>query len=90
MMRAVVVCFIFALAPILPGRPAVAEQPYPSRPVKMIVPFAPGGPTDVTARTLTEALSRRLGQPVVVENFGGAGGNVGALRASQSAPTATP
>jgi tripartite-type tricarboxylate transporter receptor subunit TctC len=86
MMRAVAVCFIFALALILPDRSAVAEQPYPSRPIKIIVPFAPGGPTDVTARTLTEALSRRLGQPVVVENFGGAGGNVGALRASQSAP----
>lgn len=85
-MRALGICFVFALALILPGRPAVAEQTYPSRPVKMIVPFAPGGPTDVTARTLSDALSRRLGQPVVVENFGGAGGNVGALRAAQSAP----
>ncbi len=84
-MRAVGAYFIFALAMILPGQPAVAEQPYPSRPIKMIVPFAPGGPTDVTARTLAEAMSRRLGQPVVVENFGGAGGNVGALRAAQFA-----
>src|SRR5579864_261853 len=83
--RPVIICFAAALALILPTRAAVAEQPYPSRPIKMIVPFAPGGPTDVTARTLTEALSRRLGQPVVVENFGGAGGNVGALRAAQSA-----
>ena len=83
-MRALCACFIFALALILLGLPAVAEQSYPSRPIKMIVPFAPGGPTDVTARTLAEALSRRLGQPVIVENFGGAGGNVGALRAAQS------
>jgi|HubBroStandDraft_5_1064220.scaffolds.fasta_scaffold05441_4 tripartite-type tricarboxylate transporter receptor subunit TctC len=78
--------FIFALALIISGWPAAAQQPYPSRPIKMIVPFAPGGPTDATGRVLAEALSRRLGQPVVVENFGGAGGNVGALRAVQSAP----
>jgi tripartite-type tricarboxylate transporter receptor subunit TctC len=61
-------------------------QSYPARPIKMIVPFAAGGPTDVTGRTLADALSRRLGQPVIVENFGGAGGNVGAERAAQSAP----
>jgi tripartite-type tricarboxylate transporter receptor subunit TctC len=52
----------------------------------MIVPFAPGGPTDATGRMLSEAMSHRLGQPIVVENFGGAGGNVGALRAAQSIP----
>jgi tripartite-type tricarboxylate transporter receptor subunit TctC len=78
--------FIFALALIISGWPAVAQPSYPSHPIKMIVPFAPGGPTDATGRVLAEALSRRLGQPVVVENFGGAGGNVGALRAVQSAP----
>jgi tripartite-type tricarboxylate transporter receptor subunit TctC len=64
----------------------VRADEYPSHPIKLIVPFAAGGPSDVTARTLAEALSRRLGQPLVVENFGGAGGNVGALRAAQSAP----
>jgi tripartite-type tricarboxylate transporter receptor subunit TctC len=78
--------FTFALALIISGWPAVAQPSYPSHPIKMIVPFAPGGPTDATGRVLAEALSRRLGQPVVVENFGGAGGNVGALRAVQSAP----
>ena len=77
---------IFALALIVPSRPAAAQQPYPSHPIKMIVPFAAGGPTDATGRVLAEALSRRLAQPVIVENFGGAGGNVGALRAAQSAP----
>src|SRR5580692_1579586 len=86
-MRAAEVCFVFALELVLLlGQPALAEQSYPSRPIKIIVPFAPGGPTDATGRVLAEALSRRLGQPVVVENFGGAGGNVGALRAVQSAP----
>jgi tripartite-type tricarboxylate transporter receptor subunit TctC len=78
--------FILALALVIPGRPAAAQQTYPSHPIKMIVPFAPGGPTDATGRMLAEALSRRLVQPIVVENFGGAGGNVGALRAAQSAP----
>ncbi len=78
--------FIFALALIIPGQPAVTQQTYPSHPIKMIVPFAPGGPTDATGRMLAEALSRRLAQPIIVENFGGAGGNVGALRAAQSAP----
>jgi tripartite-type tricarboxylate transporter receptor subunit TctC len=71
--------FILALALVIPGRPAAAQQTYPSHPIKMIVPFAPGGPTDATGRMLAEALSRRLVQPIVVENFGGAGGNVGAL-----------
>jgi tripartite-type tricarboxylate transporter receptor subunit TctC len=44
----------------------VRADEYPSRPIKLIVPFAAGGPSDVTARTLAEALSRRLGQPLVV------------------------
>ena len=84
-MRTIGVCFIFALLLVPPAASAVADD-YPSHPIKMIVPFAPGGPTDATGRMLAEAMSRRLGQPVVIENFGGAGGNVGALRASQSAP----
>jgi len=64
---------------------AASAQSYPERPIKLIVPFAAGGPTDVTGRTLADAMSRRLGQAIVVENDGGAGGNVGALRAAQSA-----
>jgi tripartite-type tricarboxylate transporter receptor subunit TctC len=59
---------------------------YPSHAIKLIVPFAAGGPTDVTGRILADVLSRRLGQPVVVENFGGAGGNVGAERAAHAPP----
>ncbi len=79
----VVFCSAFVLLALASG-PRADE--YPSHPIKLIVPFAAGGPSDVTARTLAEALSRKLGQPLVVENFGGAGGNVGALRAAQSAP----
>jgi tripartite-type tricarboxylate transporter receptor subunit TctC len=63
---------------------AARAQNYPSHPIKLVVPFAAGGPTDVTARTLADAMSRRLGQPIAIENFGGAGGNVGALRAAQA------
>jgi tripartite-type tricarboxylate transporter receptor subunit TctC len=78
--------FCAALLLLALPRVGVRADAYPSHPIKMIVPFAAGGPSDVTARTLAEALSRRLGQPVIVENFGGAGGNVGALRAAKSAP----
>ncbi len=64
-----------ALAAII-ATPALAQS-FPSRPVRMIVPFAPGGATDIVARLIGEQLSRRIGQPVVVENRAGAGGIVG-------------
>ena len=64
-----------ALAAII-ATPALAQS-YPSRPVRMIVPFAPGGATDIVARLIGEQLSRRIGQAVVVENRAGAGGIVG-------------
>jgi tripartite-type tricarboxylate transporter receptor subunit TctC len=58
--------------------PAYAQQNFPNRPIRMIVPWAPGGTSDIAMRALCEAASRRLGQPVVVENRGGAGGVLGA------------
>src|SRR3954463_7505376 len=63
-----------------------AQEPYPSRPVKLILPFPPGGPTDILGRLIADNLSARLGQPVITENRGGAGGNVGAEAAARSAP----
>lgn len=65
---------------------AAAAKPYPQRPVTLIVPFAPGGPTDITARVLGEALGKEWKQTVVIENRAGAGGTVGAGFAAKAAP----
>jgi tripartite-type tricarboxylate transporter receptor subunit TctC len=56
---------------------AAAQDTYPSRPIKLVVPYAAGGPADMLARTVAEKLTTRLGQPVVVDNRGGAGGHLG-------------
>jgi tripartite-type tricarboxylate transporter receptor subunit TctC len=60
-------------------------QDYPSRPVTVIVPFAAGGPADITGRIVADVFSRHLGQKFIVENVGGAGGTTGALRAARAA-----
>jgi tripartite-type tricarboxylate transporter receptor subunit TctC len=74
-------------AAALPAMPAIARaQAYPARPVRVIVPFAPGGQTDVVARLIAQKLADRLGQQFYVENAAGAGGNIGAGRAAQAAP----
>jgi len=67
--------------------PSLARaQDYPTRPIRMIVPFAPGGSADLAARTLAEPLAALLGQSVVVENRGGAGATLGAPMVAQAAP----
>jgi len=65
---------------------AAVAQPYPSRPVTIIVPFAAGGPTDIIARISGEYFSKALGQQFVVENVAGAGGTTGITRGAQSKP----
>lgn len=68
--------FTIALVPTA-SRPGHAES-YPERPIKIVVPFPPGGPTDVAARLVTQALSYKLSANVVIENLAGAGGRIGA------------
>ena len=65
--------------------PAPAQE-WPSRPLTMVVPFAPGGGADLLGRILAPPLSELLGQPVTIENVGGGGGTTGALRVSRAAP----
>ena len=65
---------------------AALAQPYPSRPITVVVPFAAGGGTDTVTRVLAEHMSRTLGQSIIVENASGAGGTLGALRIARSAP----
>src|SRR6266704_2955418 len=66
--------------------PAQTTAAWPSKPVRFILPFPPGGGTDILGRIIAERLTASLGQPVVTENRGGAGGNVGAEAAARSAP----
>jgi len=75
---------ILATATLFAAGSAQAE--YPERPINMVVPFAAGGPTDSVARSLAEAMRPSLGQTVVVENKGGAGGTIGTSQVARSAP----
>ncbi|MEI6803954.1 MAG: tripartite tricarboxylate transporter substrate binding protein, partial [Burkholderiales bacterium] len=66
--------------------PALFAQTWPAKPIRLIVPFPPGGGTDTFARPLAAKLAEQLGQPVVIDNRGGAGGTVGAELAAKAAP----
>ena len=65
---------------------AAVAQPFPNRPVRVIVPFPPGGATDIVARIVSQKLTDAWGQTVVVDNRGGAGGNIGADLAAKATP----
>jgi tripartite-type tricarboxylate transporter receptor subunit TctC len=68
------------------GIGGAAAQTYPSRPITIIAPFPPGGPSDALARILAGPLEAALGQPIVIENVGGAGGTIGAARVARAEP----
>ena len=71
---------------IFVANPVSAQTAWPARPVKIVVPFAPGGTTDILARAMAPELSKAFGQAFIVENRAGAGGNIGADAVSKSAP----
>jgi len=82
-------CIRFLLAALLPAllAPGMAgAQGYPERPIKLIVPFAPGSSPDLTARLIAEHAAKHLSQPIVVESRPGAGGNIGVAVAARAAP----
>src|SRR5215208_5660080 len=79
--------FIVAIALMaLAGIAGVQAQTFPSRQITLIVPFPPGGSTDTAARIMAEKMRPLLGQPVIIENVGGAGGSIGVGRVARAAP----
>jgi tripartite-type tricarboxylate transporter receptor subunit TctC len=86
-MNKVVLLGAVLIAPLLLGNVAAADaQGYPTRTINMIVPFPAGGPSDTVARIMAEGMSRHLGQSIITENVGGAGGTIGASRAAAADP----
>src|SRR6202521_5203979 len=81
--------FLVALGlAIFAGIVAAQAESYPSRPITLVVPFPPGGSTDAAARIMAERMRAPLGQPVVIENIGGAGGSIAVGRVARAAPDA--
>ena len=84
-LAAVAACMAAAAA--VPGA-ALAQQPWPSKPITLVVPFPPGGPTDLVARVLAQQVGQQLGQTVIVDNRPGANGNIGNALVAKAAPLA--
>ena len=77
---------LVAAVAVLPLTGLTAAAEYPDRPIKIVVPFPAGGPTDVAGRLVAQALQKQLGATVIIENIGGAGGRIGAKAVAQAAP----
>src|SRR3954466_12865036 len=75
-----------AAASVLVSHAAAAQAVFPTKPITIIVPAAAGGPTDTVARLIGESMGKTLGQSVIVENIGGAGGTIGMARVAKAAP----
>ena len=82
----IIASLIIALAAALGCAATAHAQPYPSKPITLVVGFAPGGPTDTVARIIADHMKTTFGQTVVVENVGGAAGTIGAARVARAAP----
>jgi tripartite-type tricarboxylate transporter receptor subunit TctC len=78
--------YILALVALLGMAHGAAAQSYPSRPVTLVVPFAAGGPTDVLARIIVEPMQAALGQPIIIENVGGAAGSIAVSKVAREKP----
>src|SRR3954468_15093183 len=78
--------FLLALAFFVAGIGSAAAQVYPSHPVTLVIPAPAGGPGDALARLLGEAMRTSLGQPIIIENIGGANGTIGTARVARAVP----
>jgi tripartite-type tricarboxylate transporter receptor subunit TctC len=86
-MKKLLAIALFALAVgVVSAQQLYAQEPYPSRPITMVVPYPPGGVTDTLSRLVAEHMRASLGQPVVIENLAGAGGSVGTGRVARATP----
>src|SRR5215470_2446911 len=85
-MRGIATALTVLTAVMLATAPARAQEAYPSRLVRIVVPYPAGGGTDTLARLLADQLGRKWGQSAIVENVGGAAGNIGAAEVARAAP----
>src|SRR5690349_9223144 len=84
--RILFLVFVGVVAIVFGHTGSTTAQPYPARPITLVAPFSPGGPTDSIARVMAQAMSKSLDQPIIVENITGATGSIGAARVARAAP----
>src|SRR5262245_34067972 len=85
-MARVVLALLIGIVAALPASDSARAQAYPSKVIKLVVPAGPGGPTDIVARLIAERMSAALGQSVIVDNRGGAGGAIAAKMVASAEP----